>query len=202
MRKCAKTNAQRHTGEAGNNPAFPARWLYDLCRALPGDEFLFVTVASRIDDTACPVGLAASPQGLTVATTARTTRFCRTQDFFRLRLKATPDLRPPSLQRGRNQHRSSRVVKRSRGSAQSTAPPCSRHPRRRCPRPPQPGPRFVTTYDRPFRGPGCFACTAKPNFGKVECFCSTGLTRVRNSQVLSDFRVCGATKILMPSLVL
>ena len=26
-------------------PAFPAQWLYGLCRALPGDEFLFVTVA-------------------------------------------------------------------------------------------------------------------------------------------------------------
>src|SRR5215831_17373486 len=33
-------------------------------RALPGDEFSFVTVTSQIDDTACPVGLAASPRKL------------------------------------------------------------------------------------------------------------------------------------------
>ena len=31
-----------------NNPAFPAQWFDGLCRALLGDEFLFVTVASRI----------------------------------------------------------------------------------------------------------------------------------------------------------
>src|SRR5262249_55897689 len=37
-----------HTGEAGNNPAFPAQWLYGLCRALPGDEFLFVSVISEL----------------------------------------------------------------------------------------------------------------------------------------------------------
>jgi hypothetical protein len=64
------------TGEAGNNPAFPAQWLYGLCRALLGDEFVFVTVASRIDDAPIPVGPDAPPLGLTVATTARTTRFC------------------------------------------------------------------------------------------------------------------------------
>src|SRR5262249_52860695 len=74
-------NAQRHTGEAGNNPAFPAQWLYGLCRALPGDEFLSVTVASRIDDASNTGWVDTSPQGLTVATTARTTRFSRTQDF-------------------------------------------------------------------------------------------------------------------------
>jgi hypothetical protein len=38
------------TGEAGSNPAFPAQWLYGLWRALLGDEFLSVTVTSRIDD--------------------------------------------------------------------------------------------------------------------------------------------------------
>ena len=30
---------------SGNTPAFPAQWLYGLCRALPGDEFFLVTVA-------------------------------------------------------------------------------------------------------------------------------------------------------------
>jgi hypothetical protein len=37
------------TGEAGNNPAFPAQWFDGLCCALLGDEFLFVAVASQID---------------------------------------------------------------------------------------------------------------------------------------------------------
>ena len=57
-------NAQRHTGEAGNNPAFPARWVYGLCRALLGDEFVLVTVASRIDDASNTGWVDASPQVL------------------------------------------------------------------------------------------------------------------------------------------
>jgi hypothetical protein len=117
--------------EAGNNPAFPAQWVDGLCRALLGDEFVFVTVASRIDDASKSGWLDAPPLGLAVATTARTTRFRRTQ-----------------------QHRSSRAVECSRGSAQSSARPALHLPRRRCPRPPQPDPRFVTTYDRPFRESG------------------------------------------------
>src|SRR4029077_12744566 len=32
-----RTRAYRFSG---GNPAFPARWLYGLCRALPGDEFV------------------------------------------------------------------------------------------------------------------------------------------------------------------
>jgi hypothetical protein len=28
-----------------NHPAFPTQWFYGLLRALPGDEFLFATVA-------------------------------------------------------------------------------------------------------------------------------------------------------------
>src|SRR6201747_705565 len=43
VQNCAKkrTRAYRFSG---NTPAFPAQWLYGLCRALPGDEFLLVTV--------------------------------------------------------------------------------------------------------------------------------------------------------------
>src|SRR6266536_2921791 len=36
-----RTRAYRFSG---GSPAFPAQWLYGLCRALPGDEFFFVTV--------------------------------------------------------------------------------------------------------------------------------------------------------------
>ena len=31
---------------SGEHPAFPAQWLYGLCRALPGDEFLVDSVAA------------------------------------------------------------------------------------------------------------------------------------------------------------
>src|SRR5262249_59278432 len=43
-------------------------------------ELWLVRVAWRIDEAFRRLELAAPPQGLTVATTARTTRFCRTQD--------------------------------------------------------------------------------------------------------------------------
>jgi len=33
---------------SGGNPTFPAQWLYGLYRALPGDEFLFVTVVGGL----------------------------------------------------------------------------------------------------------------------------------------------------------
>src|SRR3954470_16465190 len=42
MHKGKRTRAYRFSG---NTPAFPAQWLYGLCRALPGDEFFVVTVA-------------------------------------------------------------------------------------------------------------------------------------------------------------
>ncbi len=138
-----------HRGDTGQprRPAFPAQWFDGLCRALPGDEFLLASVASRIGDAVCPVGLAASPQDLTVATTARTTRFRRTQAS-----PASPQsvLRPKASQ-DLSAVRTTRLARCSRGSAQSTAPPCHLHPRRRRSRPPQPDPRLVTTYDRPFR---------------------------------------------------
>ena len=37
VHKEVRTRAYRSSGE---HPAFPAQWLYGLCRALPGDEFL------------------------------------------------------------------------------------------------------------------------------------------------------------------
>jgi hypothetical protein len=35
-----RMHRRKTTGEAGCNPAFPAQWFDDLCRALPGDEFV------------------------------------------------------------------------------------------------------------------------------------------------------------------
>jgi len=37
MHKEKRTRAYRFSG---GSPAFPAQWLYGLCRALPGDEFV------------------------------------------------------------------------------------------------------------------------------------------------------------------
>src|SRR6185436_14506282 len=45
MGRWKRTRAYRFSG---GNPAFPAQWLYGLLRALPGDEFLFVTVTSGL----------------------------------------------------------------------------------------------------------------------------------------------------------
>jgi hypothetical protein len=72
--------------------------------------------------------------------------------------------------------RHAQFVTRSRGSSRPARP----IPHRRRPRPPQPSPRFVTTYDRPFGGLGWVRHTTKPNFGKVEYFCDGGLTGERN----------------------
>ena len=71
-----RTRAYRFSG---NTPASPAQWLYGLLRALPGDEFLFVTVVSRIDGEVHPVEQNITSADLASATDARTTRLRRTQ---------------------------------------------------------------------------------------------------------------------------
>ena len=48
-----RTRAYRSSGE---HPAFPAQWLYGLCRDLPGDEFFLVTVACGLKICPSPVG--------------------------------------------------------------------------------------------------------------------------------------------------
>ena len=69
-----RTRAYRSSGE---HPAFPAQWLYGLCRDLLGAEFVFVTVAAGLRFCRARLGRLAS-DNLTPATGARTTRFCRT----------------------------------------------------------------------------------------------------------------------------
>ena len=102
----------------------PCAMFDGVWRALPGDDFLLASVTPRIDGAHHPVGLGAPPQGLAVATTARTTRFSRT-------------------------HRS-RSSARSR-DLMGLIPPCSRLSCTTPLRPSLPDPRLVTTYDRPFR---------------------------------------------------
>ncbi len=71
---------------------------------------------------------------------------------IRLRQTASPDKSRFAQRalRASSAVRTTRLASRSRGSAQSTALPCASHPRRHRSRPPQPDPRLVTTYDRPF----------------------------------------------------
>jgi hypothetical protein len=57
MHKRKRTRAYRFSG---GNPAFPAQWFYGLCRALPGDEFVLVTVIDGYGFVN-PVGLEKPP---------------------------------------------------------------------------------------------------------------------------------------------
>ncbi len=41
---------------SGEHPTFPAQWFYGLCRALPGDEFVFASVAGGLKECSDPVG--------------------------------------------------------------------------------------------------------------------------------------------------
>jgi hypothetical protein len=53
MHKRKRTRAYRFSG---GNPAFPAQWLYGLCRALPGERIRLVTVVSGSMARLRPVG--------------------------------------------------------------------------------------------------------------------------------------------------
>ena len=54
-RSCAEKRTRQITGTPAH-PAFPARWFDGLFRALPGDEFRFVTVAGGLKICRSPVG--------------------------------------------------------------------------------------------------------------------------------------------------
>src|SRR3954447_21518664 len=73
-----RTRAYRFSG---NTPASPAQWLYGLWRDLPGDEFVFVTVAAGLRPRRSGWIISATGS-LTSATDAGTTRSCRTQPDF------------------------------------------------------------------------------------------------------------------------
>src|SRR6516225_2235286 len=106
---------------------FPAQWLDGLWRALPGDEFVLVSGASRIGDTNRPGWADASPRKVDCSNDS--------QDHTLLPYAPAPFV--------------PRAAPRSRFD-----PPCDCLSRRRRPRPPHPKPRFVTTANRPFSGSG------------------------------------------------
>lgn len=94
----------------------------------PRRRIPFASVTSRKSRDAAPVEAPPYSRGLTVATTARTTRFC------------------PTLARRRSYNA---ACKSLTGFGSIHRPALHSHPRRRCQRPPRPDPRLVTTYDRP-----------------------------------------------------
>jgi len=123
-----------------------------LCRDLPGAEFALVSVASRLDGAVCPVRLGPHlRESSAAATAARTTRFCRTR-----------------------RRRSSCATRELTGFG----PPCPHLSRRRRPRPPHPGPRFVTTYDRPSSRTGTTHKCDKAEFLQIGIFSHTDLDGV------------------------
>jgi len=132
-------------------PGLPCAMVGRLMPGSPGSRtFPLASLAPRIDDAVRPVGLAhISAKGLTVATTARTTRFCRT------------------LQR--------RSSARGCGLTGTTRPALSLS-RTTLPRPPHPNPRSLRRTIAPLLGPGWADSAAIPNFGKVEYFRGEGLT--------------------------
>lgn len=105
----------------------------------------------------------ASPQGLTVATTVRTTRFRRTQ-LLCFAPKGLFRVLAPSVPLG---------AEISRGSSR----PGPAYPCPALPRPPHPGPRSLRRTSAPLPGSGCGENAVIPKFGKVEYFCGKGLTR-------------------------
>ncbi len=79
---CALVESTRSSPRAHrDHPAFPhANGFNGFLRALPGDEFLFATVASRIEGLhRTRLGRSKPPRDLTPATGARTTRLRRPQ---------------------------------------------------------------------------------------------------------------------------
>jgi len=75
-----KKSGETHTSiqGSGEHPTFPAQWFDGLCRALPGDEFVLPPSPADWRIVRTRLGRRSSA-GLTPATGARTTRFCRTQ---------------------------------------------------------------------------------------------------------------------------
>ncbi|MBM7484959.1 hypothetical protein ACVWWI_001713 [Bradyrhizobium sp. USDA 3686] len=150
--RCAKSTrrktAQQHTGVA-NHSAFPARRLDGLCRALPGAEFSLASLASRIwMMLSARLGSHTPPRKLDVATTARTTRFCRTHGPPFRRSFSSPVDEAENLQARRSL---AAPLVRTRLRAHRVYPPCPHHLVPTLPRPSQARLAIKTTTRSPLK---------------------------------------------------
>ena len=126
---------------------------------------------AKLDDAVRPVGLARTiRKSLTVATTARTTRFCRTHGPPFRRSFSSPVDGAGNLQTRRSLT-APLVRHEASGSRRAIRPALSlSHPT--LPRPPQARLANMTTTRSPLKDePGWATHTPIPNFGKVEYFC-------------------------------
>ncbi|MEY9182873.1 hypothetical protein ABIG06_004455 [Bradyrhizobium sp. USDA 326] len=167
-KRCTQKTAQQHTGGADHS-AFPARWSDGLCRALLGAEFVLASLVLAKFTGAAPVdATAASARSLTVATTARTTRFCRTHgsldpigsdDVVHVAIEDRRD-EPVSAARPHAVPGSRRAIRPALHLSCTTLP-----------RPPQARLANMTTTRSPLKDePGWATHTTNPNFGKVGIF--------------------------------
>ncbi len=154
-----------------NNPAFPhANGFNGFLRALPGNEFLFVTVIGGLKVLSRPVGLAKTSADLASATDARTTRLRRTQ-------QPTPTAPaghvPPA-------EVLAKALKRRSSCAPSIAHgvhPALRSPAcAMLPRPPHPVPTFVTMANAPPRDRTAEVLEMICPSAKAKYFCEEGWT--------------------------
>ena len=151
-RLAQKGTAERPQGSR-DIPAFPAQWVYGLCRALPGDEFLLASVASRVgDDRPDPVGRRHPRQAWQQQRLPGPHGFAvRGTPSPQLPARSVP-LRRSRKSEGRSAPFVMHAVTDSRGSAQSFARPALHIARRRSPRPPHPSPRSRRRTTCPFSG--------------------------------------------------
>src|ERR1700694_345213 len=103
----AQGNAHTSIQVQRRHPASPARWLYGLCRALPGDEFVLSPSSADLSGSSTPVGFEFATADLAPATGVRTTRFCRT-------LKRRSSCAPVNRSRGSTRPATSIARRRSR----------------------------------------------------------------------------------------
>ena len=139
-----RTRAYRYSRSI---PAFPARWLYGLCRALPGDEFLL------------PPSLA---DCRSIETRSGSKNLCRLdasngrQDHTVLPYAASfaKGIGQPSAGRPRQWQRRLSAVRLSRSRSLTEIRPANSFARLTLLRPSQPVPTFVTMANAPLLGTG------------------------------------------------
>jgi hypothetical protein len=145
-RSAARKVAQKNRTAAyrcSRTHGLPCAMVGRLMPCSPGSRtFLLASLAPRIDDAVRPVGLARiSARGLTVATTARTTRFCRTRIRWRHRVRR----RCARCHRNVGTTNLTAPLVCTRFRAHRDYPPCPHPSCRRCRVHRKPGSRIVTT---------------------------------------------------------